>query len=70
LLRERDRIQLEIEHLRAENRMLRDNLYRLMDKDYGKPIDKKRLLAQAVYEPSLDDIIAELRREVADGRRQ
>ncbi len=64
LLRERDQTRLELEHLRAENKMLRQNLYMLMDEDYGKPIDKEKLLAQAVFEPSLEDVIAELRREV------
>ena len=57
LLQERERNLLQMEHLRAENKMLRCNLYRLMDKDYGKPIDKEKLLAQAVFVPSLEEVV-------------
>jgi hypothetical protein len=59
MVRKVDQMQAELDHLRAENKMLRYNIYMLMDKDYGKPIDKEKLLAQAVP-CSIDEIVAEL----------
>src|SRR5687767_10765619 len=71
LVKERDRCLAELDRLRTENWMLRDDLDALMSGRIPQDLfeNKKKYLALA-KESSIDEVINELQREVNDGKRR
>jgi len=71
LVKERDRCLAELNRLRTENWMLRDDLDALMSGRIPQDLfeNKKKYLALA-KESSIDEVISELKREVNDGKRR
>ncbi len=63
LLAERQELRAELAKAQTERDQHLKSLYHLLCKDYICPYTREELFANAVYEPSMEDLIAELDRD-------
>ena len=63
LLAEREKLREDLAKVQIERDQYLKSLYHVLCKDYVCPYTKEELLANAIYEPTLEEIVAELRRD-------
>ena len=63
LIEEQERLCGELAKTRAERDAYLKSLYHAMCKDYVCPYTKEELLANAIFEPTMEDLLANLDRD-------
>jgi hypothetical protein len=66
LLAERQRLREDLAKTQSEREQYLKSLYHLLCKDYVCPYTKEELFANAIFEPTMEEIIAELERDKED----